>query len=164
MPRHLQPRLLQRRHHVLAVANLSGFHALLEVGPEQLARVRLDREAGPQLRRVDVRLVRARLQRPRALRIVRAAPAVLVVQCVAQRVEALLPARRRDVQAPARLQVAARGQHVDMDPAVVLAVQHRRPGVAVRIQPGPGRLLELVQRPPDLAGARRVLRCPGDHA
>ena len=39
-----------------------------------------------------------------------------------------------------------------MDPAVVLAVQHGRPGVAVRIQPGPGRLLELVQRALDPGG------------
>ena len=65
-------------------------------------------------------------QRPRALRIVRAAPAVLVVERVAQRVEGLLPARRRDVQALARLEVAARGQDVDMHPAAPLAVQHGR--------------------------------------
>ena len=41
---------------------------------------------------------------------------------------------------------------------------HRRPGVAIRGQPGPGGLLELVEHPVDVLVAWPVLRGPGDHA
>ena len=47
--------------------------------------------------------------------------------------------------------------------AVLLAVQHRRPGVLVRLHARPGDLLELLQRPLDLLPRRRVLLRPGDH-
>ena len=41
---------------------------------------------------------------------------------------------------------------------------HRRPSVTIRLQPGPGGLLELVEHPVDVLVARLVLRRPGDHA
>ena len=99
-----------------------------------------------------------------ARRIVGAAPAVLVVEAVPQRVEGLLPAGGCDVQAAARLQVAPCGEDVYVDPVAVLAVEDRRPGVAVRFQPRPGRLLELVEDGPDLLVGRAILGCPRDHA
>ena len=51
-----------------------------------------------------------------------------------------------------------------MDTGAVLAVEYRRPGVAVRIQSGPGRLLELVEDSPDLGVSRPIVRRPRDHA
>ena len=104
-----------------------------------------------------------RPHQPDALRIVRPRPAVLVVQGVPQRVVEALPARRRDVVRPAVLQLAVRRQHVHVRSTVLLAVQHRRPGVLVRLHARPGRLLELLQRPLDLLPRRGVLRRPGDH-
>jgi len=89
---------------------------------------------------------------------------VFVVEGVPQRAERLLPARRRDVQAAAGLQVAARGEDVDMSATAALAVQHRRPRVAVEVQSRPGRLLEGVHDRLDLLVGRLVLRCPRDHA
>lgn len=104
-----------------------------------------------------------RLHLPRPLRIVRAAPAVLLVLPVPQCVKRPLPARSRDVQALATLQIAARRQHVHVHPAPRAPVLHRRPGVAVRLQARPGRLLELLQHLVDLGLAGLVLRRPGDH-
>ena len=46
----------------------------------------------------------------------------------------------------------------------MLPVQDRRPGVAVGLQPRPGRLLELVEDSPDLRVGGPVLRRPRDHA
>ena len=105
----------------------------------------------------------AGLLRPRPRRVVGPAPAVLVVEGVAQRVEGLLPAGRRDVQALARLQVAPGRKDVHVDAAAVLAVQDRRPRVAVRLQPRPRRLLELVENRVDLRVGRPVLLRPRDH-
>ena len=103
---------------------------------DQLTRAGFVFEAGPQLRRLQVGAM-AGLLRPGPRRVVRAAPAVLMVEGVAQRVEGLLPAGRRDVQAAARLQVAPGGEDVHVDPAAALVVQDRRPGVAVRLQSRP---------------------------
>ena len=50
-----------------------------------------------------------------------------------------------------------------MDPAAVLAVQDRRPRVAVRFESRPRRLLELVENRVDLRVGRPVLRRPRDH-
>ena len=50
-----------------------------------------------------------------------------------------------------------------MDAAAVLPVQDRRPRVAVRVQTGPRRLLELVEDGVDLRVGRPVLRRPRDH-
>ena len=136
--------------------------ALHEVVADQFARAGFVLEASPQLRRLDVGAV-AGLVRPGARRVVGAAPAVLVVEAVAQRIEGLLPPGRCDVQAAARLQVAAGGEDVHVDPVPVLAVQDRGPGVAVRLQARPRRLLELVEDGPDLLVGRPVLRRPRDH-
>ena len=135
---------------------------LQQVVPDERARVGFHLEAGPQLRRLDVGAV-AGLLRPRPRRVVGPAPAVLVVEGVAQRVEGLLPAGRRDVQAPACLQVALRGEHVRVDAAALLAVHHRSPRVAVRLESRPGGLLELVDDRSDLRVGRPVLRRPCDH-
>jgi len=97
-------------------------------------------------------------------RIVRASPAVLVVEGVPERAERLLPARRRDVQAPSGLKVAPRRQNVNVSASALLPVQHRRPCVAVEVQPRPGRLLEGVHDRLDLLVGRLVLRRPRDHA
>ena len=50
-----------------------------------------------------------------------------------------------------------------MHAIAVLAVQDRRPGIAVGLQARPGRLLELVEDGPDLLVGRAVLRRPRDH-
>ena len=105
----------------------------------------------------------AGLLRLGARRVVGASPAVLMVEGVAQCAEGLLPAGGRDVQAATGLHVAACGEDVHVDPGAVLAVQDRRPGVAVGLQPGPGCLLELVEHGTDLLGGRPVLRRPRDH-
>ena len=102
----------------------------------------------------------AGLLRPRPRRVVRPAPAVLMVEGVAQRVEGLLPAGRRDVEALVRLQVAPGREDVHVNAAAVLAVQDRRPRVAVRLQPGPRRLLELVEDGVDLRVGRPVPPAP----
>ena len=104
----------------------------------------------------------ARLHLPRTRRIVRPAPAVLLVLPVPQRVKRPLPPRSRDIQALAALQIAARRQHMHVHPAPRAAVLHRRPAVAVRFQSRPGRLLELLQHLVDLRLARLILRRPGD--
>ena len=85
-----------------------------------------------------------------------------MVKEVAQRIEDLLPARWRDVQAPPRLQVTSRCEDVHVQPAVVLAVQDRGPSVAIGVQAGPRRPLEGVENRLDLRVVRRVLRRPGD--
>ena len=120
------------------------------------------RDPRPQLRRLEVGAV-PRLLLPRTRRIVRPAPGVLDVAGFHQRAIRLLPARRRDVQALARLQVTPRRHNMHVNAAARLAVPNRRPGVAVRRQTGPGRVLELVQHPVDFPVARLVFRRPGDH-
>ena len=106
----------------------------------------------------------AGLHVPRPLRIVRAAPAVLVVLPVPQRVKRLLPSGSRDIQALAGLKIAARRQHMHVDTPARFAVLHRCPGVAVRFEARPGGFLELVHHAADLRIARLVLRCPRDDA
>ena len=101
---------------------------------------------------------------PRPLGIVRAAPTVLVVLPIPQRVKRLLPSGGRDIQALAGLKIAACRQDVHVHPAARFAVLDRSPGVAVRFQSGPGGLLELVHHAVDLRLARIVLRCPGNDA
>ena len=121
------------------------------------------RDPRPQRRRLEIGTV-PRLLIPGARRIVRAAPAVLEVAGLDERAIGLLPARRRDVEALARLQVAPRGEHMHVHAAIGRAVLHRRPRVAIRRQPGPGGLLELVEHPVNVLVARLILRRPGDHA
>ena len=64
----------------------------------------------------------------------------------------------------ARLQVAAGGEDVHVDAAAPLAVLHRHPRGAVRLESSPGGLLELVEDGFDLRVGRPVLRRPRDHA
>ena len=137
--------------------------ALQQVVPDRRARVVLARDPRPQLRRLAVGAV-PRLLLPGARRVVRVTPALVEVQGLDQGVVGLLPARRRDVEALAGLQVAPRGEHMHVHAAGGRAVLHRRPRVAIRVQPGPGGLLELVEHPVDVLVAWPVLRGPGDHA
>ena len=105
---------------------------LEQVVADQLSGGGLEREASPQLRRLDVGAVPGLLH-PRPRRVIRPAPALFSVEGVAERAERLLPARRRDVEAPAGLQVAPRGEDMHVSAAAALAVHHGRPGVAVRL-------------------------------
>ena len=162
MARHFEADFLQGGNHVGAAPHRAVLDALHQVVADQFARVGFVFEPGPQLRCLDVGQV-ARLLRPGPFWVVRAAPAVLVVKGVAQRVEGPLPARRRDVEAPAGLQVALRGEDVRVDAAAALSVQDRRPRVAVRLQSRPRRLLELVEDGFDLRLNRPVVGSPRDH-
>ena len=115
------------------------------------------------MRRLDVGAVPGLLH-PRPRRVIRPAPAVFGVEGVAERVECLLPARRRDIEAPAGLEVAPRGEDMHVSAAVALAVHHGRPGVAVGLEPRPGRLFKGIDDRADLRVGRSVVRCPGNHA
>ena len=106
----------------------------------------------------------AGLHVPRPLRIIRTAPAVLVVLPVPQRVKRLLPSGSRDIQALAGLKIHPRRQNMHVDTPARFAVLDRCPGVAVRFEARPGGFFELVHHAADLRLARVVLRCPGDDA
>ena len=134
-----------------------------QVLPDQVAGLGLKSETGSQPHRLDVGAVSGLLH-PGPRRVVRPAPAVFGVDGVAERAERLLPARRCDVEAPAGLQVAPRGEDVNVSAAALLAVQNGRPSVAVGFESRPGRLLEVVQNRVDLLVGRLVLRRPGDYA
>ena len=162
LARHFKAGLLQGGDDIGAALHGAVLDALHQVVPDQLPRVGLLLKAGPQRCRLDVGAV-AGLLHPGAGRVVGPAPAVLVVEGVAQRVEGLLPARRRDVQAAAGFEVALRGEDVHMHTAAALAVLDGRPRVAVGLKPRPGRLLELVEDRFDLRVGRPVLRRPGDY-
>ena len=137
--------------------------ALAEVVGNQPPGVFFCRQPGSDLSGLDVGPM-AWLHVPCSLRIVWAAPAILVVLPVPQRVKRLLPARCRDIQALAGLQIHSRRQDMHVDPAARFSVLDGRPGVAVRLQPCPGGFLELVHHPFYLRVARGILRRPGDHA
>ncbi len=51
---------------------------------------------------------------------------------------------------------------MDVRAAVLVAVEHGRPGVAVRVETGPGDALEVIERLLDLFVGRAVLGCPGE--
>ena len=134
LARHVKARLLQGGDDVGAALHGTVLDALHQVVPDQLARLCFVLKAGPQCGRFDVGAV-SWLLRPGARRVVGPAPAVLVVEAVAQRVKGLLPAGRRDVEAAARLQVAPCGEDVHVHPAAALAVLDGRPRVAVGSSP-----------------------------
>ena len=163
LARHFQARLPERGDDIEAVFHHAVLDALEQVVPDQVARGGFEPEPGPQLGGLDVGAVSGLLD-PRPGRIVRTAPAVLVVEGVPERIERAAPARRGNVEAPPGLKVASRGQNVNVGTAALLPVEHRRPCVAVGFEPGPGRLLEGVQNLVDLFVGRLVLRCPRDHA
>ena len=147
----------------MAVAHHAVLDALDQVVPDQVAWGGFEPEPGSQLRRLDVGAVSGLLHSGSG-RIVGTAPAVFVVEGVPERIERPLPARRGNVQASTGLQVAPRGEDMDMGTAALLAVQHRRPRVAVGLQPRPSRLLEVFEDALDLLVGGMVVRCPGDHA
>ena len=89
---------------------------------------------------------------------------MLVVEGVAERIERPLPTRRRDIEASAGLQIAPSGEDMHVSASALLTVQDGRPCVAVGLQPGPSRLLELVEHSFDLFVGGVVVRCPGDYA
>ena len=147
----------------MAVAHHAVLDALDQVVPDQVAWGGFEPEPGSQLRRLDVGAVPGLLHSGPG-RIVRAAPAVLVVEGVPERIERPLPSRRGNVEAPARLKVAARREDMDMGTAALLTVQHGRPCVSVGLQTRPGRLLEGVQYRLNLLVGGVIVRRPGDHA
>ncbi len=147
----------------MAITHRALLDALEQVVPDQVSGGGFDPESGPQLGGLDIGAVSGLLH-PGPRRIVRTAPAVFVVEGVLKRAECLLPAGRGDVQAAVGLQVASGGKDMNVRAAVPLAVQHRRPCVAVGFEPRPSRLLELVEYGFDLLFGRLVLRRPRDHA
>ena len=92
-----------------------------------------------------------------AVRVVRPRPSAFVVHRPLKKAVGPLPARRSDVVALARLKLHAGGQDMDVRAAVIVPVEHRRPGVAVRFETGPGHVLELVERLLDLLVCRVIL-------
>ena len=163
LARHLQARPLQGGNHRGAIRDGPRFDALAQIVGNQPPGVFLRLQPSPKLGGFDVGPM-AGLHVPRPLRIVRTAPAVLVVLPVPQRVKRLLPSGSRDIQALAGLKIAARRQDMHVDTPARFAVLDRCPGVAVRFQPRPGGFLELVQHAANLRIARFVLRCPRDDA
>ena len=132
LARHLQARLPQGGDDIGPIPYRAVLDTLEQVVADQVAGGGLEREAGAQVRRLDVGAVPGLLH-PRPRRVIRPAPALFGVEGVAERVECLLPARRRDVEAPAGLQVASRSKDMHVSAAVALPMHHGRPGVAVRL-------------------------------
>ena len=97
-------------------------------------------------------------------RVIRPGPAVSDVEHIAQRVEVPLPARGRDVQGFAGLQVDPGGHDVNVDTAARLIMPDRGPGTALRVKAGPGQAFKVVQYLVYLFGRGTVLRRPGNHA
>ena len=155
---------MQGVDHRGAIRDGPAFDAMFQIVGNQPPGVFLRLDPRPELSGLDVGPM-TWMHVPRPLRIVRAAPAVLVVLPVPQRVKRLLPSGSCDIQALAGLQIAARGQDMHVNtPVRHFAVLHRSPGVAIRFESGPGGLLELVHHSANLRIARVVLRCPGDDA
>jgi len=102
LARHFEARVPQRGDDIVAIPHGPVLDALEEVVADQVAGRGFEPKPGPQPRRLDVGAV-AGLLHPRPRRIVRASPAVFVVEGVPERAERLLPARRGDVQAPSGL-------------------------------------------------------------
>ena len=120
MSRHLQARFPQGGDDICPVPYRAVLDTLEQVVADQVTGGRFEREAGPQPRRLDIGAVPGLLH-PRPRRVIRPAPALLGVEGVAERVECLLPARRRDVEAPVGLQVAPRGEDMHVSAAAALA-------------------------------------------
>ena len=146
LARHFETRILQRRDNIRPGPHRAVLDALEQVVPDQVAGLGLQGEAGPQPRRLDIGAV-AGLLYPGSRRVVGPAPAVFGVEGVAQRAEGLLPAGRRDVEAPPGFEVASRGEDVDVSTSTTFAVKHRCPGVAIRFESGPSRPLRSHREP-----------------
>ncbi len=163
LARHFKARLPERGDDIETVFHHAVLDALEQIVPDQVAGGGFEPEPGPQLGGLDVGAVSGLLD-PGPGRIVRTAPAVLVVEGVPERIERPPPARRGNVETPPGLKVASCGQNVNVGTAALLTVEHRRPCVAVGFEPGPSCLLEGVQNRADLVVGRFVLRRPRDHA
>ncbi|MDE2924436.1 MAG: hypothetical protein OYL92_03860 [Acidobacteriota bacterium] len=150
MARHLVAGLLERGDHADAVVDETGGDALAEVAVDGVAVGGVGRET-------------ARPGSAGAVRVVRPRPAVFVVQRPLQQAVRPLPAGRGDVVALARQKLYAGDQDMHVGSAVIVAVEHRRPGVAIRFEAGPGDALEVVERLVDLVVGRVILGRPGDH-
>ena len=162
LARHFKAGLAERVNDLVTIPHGPVLDTLEQVVPDQVSGGGFEAEARPQPSRLDVGAVTGLLH-PGPRRIVRASPAVFGVEGVPERAERLLPARRGDVEAAPGLQVASRGEDVDVSAAALLTVEHGRPCVAVEIQSRPRGLLEGVQNLADLFVGRLVLRRPRDH-
>lgn len=98
-----------------------------------------------------------------ALQLHRIGPTVALIHEVTQRIEGVLIARRRDVEASPGGQFQARGAEVQLD-AVLVAVTDPDHVVLLAIQPGEGQLLEGVHHLGLLCLAWCVLGGKADHA
>ncbi len=163
LARHFQARLPKRGDDIEAVFHRAVLDTLEQIVPDQVARGGFEPEPGPQLGGLDIGAVSGLLH-PGPRRIVRSAPAVLVVECVPERIERPPPAGRGNVEAPPGRKVASCGENVNVGAAAFLPVEHRRPCVAVGFEPRPGRFLKGVQNRADLFVGRLVLGRPRDHA
>ena len=163
MARHFEARVPQRGDDLGPVPHGAVLDTLEQVVTNQVAGGGFEPEPGPQLRRFDVGAVTGLLNSGPG-RIVWSAPSVLVVEGVAKRIERPPPARRGDVEASSGLQIATRGEDVDMGASALFTVEHRRPCVAVGFQPRPSGLLELVDHGFDVLVRGSVVGSPGDHA
>ncbi len=149
LARHLVAGLFERGDHAGSVLD--------EAGGDPLAQEAVDGVAVG-----DVGRDPARTGRAGAVRIVRPRPAVFVVQRPLQQAVGPLPSGRGDVVALARLEFHAGDKDMDVRAAVLVAVEDRRPGVAVRFETGPGDALEVIERLLDLFVGRTVLGRPGE--
>jgi len=127
----VQASLFEGRDECVAVADRAPSDGALQMRPQGLADV--CSPAGEVLR----------LSRAAAARIIRPRPSMLHIQRPLQRTEVALPTGRRDVEAPPRLQIAAGGEDVHVR-TLGVAVEHRRPGVTVRVNSGPRDRFEAV--------------------
>ena len=109
LARHVEARLLQGGDDAGPVLHRAALDAPQQVVPDLVPGIGLMRDPCPQLRRLEVGAV-PRLLIPGARRIVRAAPALVEVAGLDQGVVGLLPARRRDVEALARLPTGRGGK------------------------------------------------------
>ena len=126
LARHLQARPLQGGNHRGSIRDGPRFDALAQIVGNQPPGIFLRLQPRPKLGGLDVRPM-AGLHVPRPLRIVRTAPAVLVVLPVPQCVKRLLPSGSRDIQALAGLKIAARCHDMHVDTPARFAVLDRCP-------------------------------------
>lgn len=89
---------------------------------------------------------------------------MFMVVVVAQRVECLLPAGRRDVQALAGLKINAGDEDMDMASAIIFTVKDCRIRNTITRQSGKGGALEVVQHLTDLLIGRIIFWRECDHA
>ena len=153
LPRHFEFRFLQRGNDIGAAVHDAVLYALHQVVPDQLAPVGLDRQIGSQVRDVDVGAVAGPLHcdprgvvsqlQPYSWLTARSGPKVFC-----QPGGAILTISRSQPG----------DEGVRVNAAAALAVLHGRPRVAIRLEPGPSRLLELVEHGLDLRVGGPVLR------